>query len=278
MMKDRTSRGASEMAFTVRPGADPHAPLAGATVILTRPVGTAAAMSARARKLGGRSLSLPGLSLRPAASPARARSGLALLAKAEIVIFQSPAAVRFARALRPSLRLRRGAVALAIGEGTLRALARAGIDAIVPERGDSEGVLALAQLGRVRGRRIVLVGAAGGRDLIAPELRRRGARVELAEVYRRTAPRLTKVHFDALAAARDPLVTLVSSGEAMAHLAALLPSTLHAHLQSQMLVVSSARLAGIARRSGFRQVAIARSASPRDLLATAGDALARHRL
>jgi uroporphyrinogen-III synthase len=278
MMKDRTSRGASEMAFTVRPSADPHAPLAGATVIVTRPAGMAAAMRARARKLGGRSLTLPGLSLRPAASPASARSGLALLAKAEIAIFQSPAAVRFARMLRPSLRLRRGAVVVAVGEGTQRSLARAGIDAIVPERGDSEGVLALPQLGRVRGRRIALVGAAGGRDLIGPELRRRGARVELAEVYRRMAPRLTKVHFDALAAAPDPLVTLVSSGEAMAHLAVLLPSTLHAHLQSQVLVVSSARLAASARRSGFRQVAIARSASPRDLLAAAAAALARHRL
>ena len=266
------------MVFAVRPSPDPHPPLAGATVIVTRPAGTAATMSAQARKLGARSLALPGLSLRPVDSPAIVRSGLARLAKADIVIFQSPAAVRFARALRPSLRLRRGAVAVAIGDGTRRALARAGIDAIVPQRGDSEGVLALPELGRMRGRVIVLVGATGGRDLIAPELRRRGGHVELVEVYRRVAPRLTKVHFDALASAADPLVTLVSSGEAMAHLAALLPSTLHARLQSQMLVVSSARLAGIARRSGFRQVAIARSASPRDLFAAAAAALGRHRL
>lgn len=278
MIEDRTNRDASEMAFTLRSSADPHAPLAGATVIVTRPAGTGAAMGARARALGGRGLMLPGLSLRSVASPAAVRRALAELASTDIAIFQSPSAVRFARALRPSLRLRRGGIAIAIGDGTRRALTRAGIDAIVPDRHDSEGVLALTQLRRVRGRRIVLVGAAGGRDLIAPRLRRRGARVELVEVYRRVAPRLTKTHFDALAAARDPWVTLVSSGEALGNLAALLPRTLHAHLQAQMLVVSSARLAGVARRSGFRQIAVARSASARDLFAAAAAALARHRL
>jgi uroporphyrinogen-III synthase len=266
------------MVFTDRPGADPRAPLAGATVITTRPVGTAAPMAAQVRALGGRGFVLPGLSLREATSPATARRELAQLAKCDIAIFLSPAAVRFAQALRPSLRVARGSIAVAIGDGTRRSLARAGINAIVPERSDSEGVLALPELRRVRGRRIVLVGATGGRDLIAPRLRRRGARVALIEVYRRVAPRLTRMHFDKLAASPEPWVMLISSGEALTNLIALLPPSQLARLKAQILVVSSARLAALAREHAFAQIALARSAAPRDLIAAAAAALARHRL
>ena len=130
----------------------------------------------------------------------------------------------------------------------------------------------------MRGQRVALVGAPGGRDLIAPTLRRRGAKVEPIHVYRRVPPRLTRRHFDALGAARDPLIVLVSSGEALANLVALLPAPLLARLRAQILVVSSARLAVIARAQAFAQIVLARSAAPRDLIAAAAAALARHRL
>jgi uroporphyrinogen-III synthase len=140
------------------------------------------------------------------------------------------------------------------------------------------GRLELPELAHVRGRRIALVGAPGGRDLIAPALRRRGAKVEAIHVYRRVPPRLTQRHFDALALAPDPLITLVSSGEALAHLVALLPPPQLARLRAQILVVSSARLAALARTHAFAEIALARSAAPRDLFSAAAAALARHRL
>ena len=130
----------------------------------------------------------------------------------------------------------------------------------------------------MRGRRIALVGAPGGRDLIGPTLRRRGAKVEAIHVYRREPPRLTRRHFDALAAADDPLITLLSSGEALANLVAALPPPLLARLRAQTIVVSSARLAAAARAAGFGAIVPAASAAPRDLLAGAAHALARHRL
>jgi uroporphyrinogen-III synthase len=111
----------------------------------------------------------------------------------------------------------------------------------------------------VRARRIALVGAPGGRDLIAPTLRRRGANVETIHVYRRVPPRLTRRHFDALAAARDPLITLVSSGEALTHLVTLLPPPALARLRTQILVVSSARLAASAANPTWRKRSCVRS-------------------
>lgn len=252
----------------------PHAALEGATVVVTRPAGTSAALVRRLRGLGANALSIPGLSLRAAAHAARAVREAGF----EAWIFTSPAAVRFGAHLLP----KRGRAALrayAVGKGTARSLARHGITATIPlDRADSEGLLALPELKRVRGRRIALVGAPGGRELIAPALRRRGAKVEAIHVYRRVAPRLTRRHFDALAAARDPLIALVSSGEALANLVALLPPEALARLQAQILVVGSARLAAHARDEGFAEIALARSALPRDLVDAAAAALARHRL
>jgi uroporphyrinogen-III synthase len=254
---------------------DPHAALKGATIVVTRPAGTSAALARRVRALGARALVIPGLSLRQvdaAAAPVRG-------AGFDDWIFTSPAAVRFGAGVLPPRRMRARLRAFALGDGTARALARHGISAVVPpDRSDSEGILALPELKRVRGRRIALVGAPGGRDLIAPTLRRRGAKVEALGVYRRVPPRLTRRHFDALAAARDPLIMLVSSGEALAHLAALLPAPLLSRLKAQILIVSSARLAALAQGHAFAEIVLARSAAPRDLIAAAAAALARHRL
>jgi uroporphyrinogen-III synthase len=186
--------------------------------------------------------------------------------------------VRFAHRLAAPLRLR-DARAFAVGAGTRAVLARHGLDALAPSgRGESESLLALPELADVRGRRIAVVGAPGGRDLIVPTLRARGADVEPIHVYERLRPRLTRVHFQALAAATDPLLLLVSSGEALANLLVLLPAACLQRLRAQGIVVSSARLAAKARANGFADVSIADSAAPDDLLAAAARRLARHRL
>jgi uroporphyrinogen-III synthase len=250
------------------------APLEGATLLVTRPAGTAAPFLRLARSLGASAISVPGLSLRGSEANPRAGERRAF----DAWIFTSPAAVRFGLHALPPPRARKRLRAFAVGEGTARSLAQHGIAAIVPdERFDSEGLLALPELKHIRGQRIALVGAAGGRDVIAPTLRRRGAHVESLHVYRREPPRLTRRHFDAIEAADDPLITLVSSGEALGHLVALLPAAVLARLRSQSLVVSSARLAGIAREHGFAAIVQARSAAPRDLLAAAAAALERRR-
>lgn len=246
--------------------------LAGATVVITRPASTSAALARRIRALGGVPLSLPGLSLR-----ARAAPELTLTLAGESFdgwIFVSPAAVRFAFRTAPALCISPSALVCAVGAGTQRALARRGIACITPEtRSDSEGLLAHAGLADVAGRRFALVGAPGGRGLIAPALRARGATVDSIHVYERRAPRWTARTLDALRQARAPLVTLLSSGEALDNLAAHLPADLLARLRRQRLVVASERLAALAREQAFEHVYVAASALPADLLEAAGNAL-----
>lgn len=256
-----------------------HAALEGATVVITRPAGSGGAMAAQVRALGGRAAALPGLSLRAASDGDSIARALRAARDAPIWIFSSPAAVRFAFRLAPALRIPRATGVFAVGAGSARALSRHGIAAIVPTTtSDSEGLLGLTELSKVRGQRVVLVGAPGGRDLIAPALRRRGAKVEILHVYRREPPRLTQRHFDAIARLSNPLITLVSSAEALTNLVAQVPRTLLARLRGQSLVVSSARLAELARAQGFKEIVQARSALPRDLLDAAQTAIARHRL
>ncbi len=222
---------------------------------------------------------LPGLSLRGLPASSGALPKLADANAFDACIFNSPAAVRHAWSAWPSLQIASRSAVFAIGAGTSRALARHGIRALAPDRrNDSEGLLGLPGLAAIDGRHIALIGAPGGRDLIAPALRQRGAIVDEIHVYERAAPRLTRKHFDALAQADDPLITLLSSAEALAHLVTLLPAPLRRRLQRQSLVVSSERLAGIARARGFGNIFRAASAAPSDLVDGAVRALTQHRL
>jgi uroporphyrinogen-III synthase len=139
-------------------------PFSGIRVAITRPAGTGAAWARRVRELGGTPLLLPGASLRPASGTLVACRTLRAALACDVAIFTSPAAVRFAQRLGlPGTR----AHILAPGAGTLRALARAGFaHAEAPAREDSEGILELPVLQHIGGRRIGIIGAAGGRGLL----------------------------------------------------------------------------------------------------------------
>ena len=188
--------------------------------------------------------------------------------------------MRHAYALVPGLRFTRKTRVCAIGAGTARALARRGVrDVLWPrQRQDSEGLLALPELARLRGHSVALIDAPGGRDLLPGTLQSRGARVQRVHVYQRTAARLDRRHRAAVAAAAAPLVVQLSSLEALASLRAQLPEPLFARLAAGEAVVSSERVASAARAAGWRSVHRAASASLADMIAMTIVTLARHRL
>jgi uroporphyrinogen-III synthase len=240
-------------------------PLEGIRIAITRPVGTAAAWADRVRALGGAPLLLPGSSLHAVPDARAARAAMHDALACDVAIFTSPAAARFARRLG---RLRTTATVLAPGAGTRSALRRAGLRrAIAPAREDSEGILALPALRDVRGRRIGIIGAAGGRGLLDRELAGRGAAVIHAHVYQRLPARLDRRHADALRRnARAPLYVLLSSTEALANIVAGLPDDALRALLRGTAIASSARLAAAARKAGFARALRGESAHARGLL------------
>lgn len=247
------------------PVASKH-PLAGTRVAITRPVGSGGGLAHRVRVLGGEPLSLPGARLRAVRDAGTARAALRSALGCNVVIFTSPAAVRFGAALAE---LRTRAIVLAPGRGTAHALRRAGLARVIcPEREDSEGMLALPALSKVHGLRIGIIGADGGRGLLQHELAARGGSISIAHVYDRTAARLDSRHANALLRApHKPLFVLLTSAQALDNILAALPAGARRNLLAGTAVSSSERLADAARRAGFKRVLRAASAHADDLLA-----------
>jgi uroporphyrinogen-III synthase len=247
------------------PHVSSHGGLDGRVIVITRPAGTANTFARQVRHRGGVPLLLPGLSLRASEDVERARAQLREALRADdLLLFTSPAAVRFAAALAP---LRTRATVLAVGQGTAAALRRHGLAAQAPARQqDSEGLLDLPALRDLRGRGVALVGAPGGRGLLQQRLLDGGARLREVWVYRRTAPRLDRRHLEAVHQLRPSGRVLLSSAQALANLRNALPPEAWSRLCAAVGVVSSERLEAAAREAGFRRLRRAASALPTDLL------------
>ena len=242
-------------------------PLAGCYVISLRPVGAHASLRRAAAAQGAHVLALSPWRIETQ-DDVETRRALHNALAADIVIATSPAAVRAASALR-ALRKRSGQAWCAVGAGTAAALRRAGIDGVVaPSRMDSEGLLALAELQSIRGRSIGLLTAPGGRGLIAPTLRKRGAKLLRADVYRRVAIPFSPIALSRLRNVPSRPWLALGSGEALQLALTRLSADLAGKLREADVAVASERLAQAAREAGFRgRIAIAASARPRDLVA-----------
>lgn len=242
--------------------------LAGWHLISLRPAGGHDALRRAAAKHGAQVFALSPWRLQNR-SDAATRDALRDALSAERVVFTSPAAVKAAAALR-RLRPGTGRSWFAIGEGTASALKRAGIAPArirTPERQDSEGLLALPELQRLRGTEVGLITAPGGRDAIAPALRARGARVRRCDVYERVPTAQSAATLARLRGLVPPYAVVASSGEALRRTLASLPADLADKLRAGILVVASERIAALATEAGFRQPRIAAGPRPADLVA-----------
>lgn len=253
--------------------ADQALPLQHWCVLSLRPRGQHASLRAAAARFGARALALSPLAIE-AHDDAPTRGALKQALRADIVLYTSPNAVSAAAALQ-SLKPGRGQVVLAVGSGSLRALQRHGVSARAPARMDSEGLLAMAELADVAQRRIGLVTGSGGRGLLAPDLRKRGAEVSRVDVYARAALAPSPHALEKLRIAlADPQHTLLplSSGDALQQLLAGLPGALRKPFARIAVVAASTRLAEAAREAGFRRIAVATDARPASLLRAAAAA------
>ncbi|MFA7319873.1 MAG: uroporphyrinogen-III synthase, partial [Dokdonella sp.] len=110
--------------------AHPHLPpLAGASIIVTRPATDATALMRAARARGALAVRLPGVSIRGVDNADVARRALLAARSAQFWIFTSPNAVRHCLRLLGAAAAAHLPAALAVGAGTQRALARHGIAA-----------------------------------------------------------------------------------------------------------------------------------------------------
>ncbi len=228
--------------------------------MVTRPREQAAGLAARIEAVGGRPLLYPAMEIDGPADRAAAERIVDRLETYDLAIFISPTAVQKALELmRPRRRWPAGVRTAAVGRASRAELERQGIGgAIAPDTGaDSEALLARPELAHVAGKRIVIFRGEGGRELLGDTLAQRGASVDYAECYRRSAPRQDPAPLlDAWARGAVHAVTS-SSSAGLGHLATALGEAGAARLRATPLFVSHARIADAARRLGAREVIVA---------------------
>jgi len=168
-------------------------PLAGRSVVVTRPAHQAEAFARLIKNAGGRAILFPAIEIRDVKDPWSVTRLVDRLDQYDLAIFVSPNAVERAMKLISARRKfpRRLQVAT-VGGASVRALERLGITGVVAPQGryDSESLLDLPALAAVKGLRVVIFRGEGGRELLGETLRERGAVVEYAECYRRVKPEL----------------------------------------------------------------------------------------
>lgn len=230
-------------------------PLAGRTILVTRPAHQAGRLAQKVAAAGGEAFVFPALGIEPVAAD-RLVEGLAYLAAADIVIFVSPNAAQFGMAAIHAGGGLSGALRVfAVGPGTARALAAQGVEgAIAPDGQDSEALLALPDLQAVAGRRVVIVRGVGGRPLMADTLRARGADVHFMECYRRTCPHADPAPLLARWQAEGIDAVTVASAETLHNLATLLGEPGGRLLAATPLFAPHEKIAEAARRFGIAHV------------------------
>lgn len=221
-------------------------PLAGLRVLVTRPAHQAANLLIRLEDAGASVQALPLLAIAPPRDAEAARQALQDFADADGWIFTSANAVHGAAQLHADhwpLQL------LALGQGTVRALAAHGHYAIAPEGGGSEDLLLWPELTEVQDRRLLIVTGENPRSVLAETLRVRGAVVGLAACYRRE--RIAHAASTFATAIEQADVLLLSSGEGLGALLHGVPATHQAQLLAMPLLLPSQRVAMQARHTGF---------------------------
>ena len=260
--------------------------LSGVRVLVTRPEPAAERLAQAFAGEGAVPIRVPAIVIAPVADTASAERLRERLSGVAVAVFTSVNAVEGLFGLAPGVPP--GGlppVALAVGRATAEALRARRVAGVRTPAGrfDSEGLLACPELDaeRVRGRLVAIVKGEGGRGLLACELRRRGAEVIEADVYRRQAPERLAAMLDGV---REPIdVVTVTSAEALDNLLGAAPWTAP-WLSRRLLVTASGRIAGIARARNLSRVTVAEGADDasiveaavRGLAGAPGTAVRRH--
>jgi uroporphyrinogen-III synthase len=251
--------------------------LAGLRVLVTRPTHQAPPLCQLIARAGGTPLAVPAIEITPPSDPGALERILEHLDRFDLAIFVSPNAVtRALETLRQRGRALPARLLVAcVGGASARTLAEHGVATMVtPARSDSEGLLELAPLREVAGKRVVIFRGEGGRELLAETLRARGAEVEYAECYRRQRPRT-----DASALARDFMqqridVVTITSADALRNLIDMIGPLAATRLAKTPLVVVSERLRDLAHELGHAaEITVTTEASDEAIVA-ALDAIA----
>ncbi|MGH2974254.1 MAG: uroporphyrinogen-III C-methyltransferase [Solirubrobacterales bacterium] len=163
-------------------------PLHGQRVVVTRARAQASGLAKRLRNLGAGVVELPAIRIEPLLDSDEVKRAAASIRDYSLICLTSPNGVRLLfealHAAGLDSRALSGATIAAIGPGTARALARAGIAAdVVPERFVAESLVEALNEVEISGKRALVARPAEARDVIPDHLAGRGAEVDVVDLY-----------------------------------------------------------------------------------------------
>lgn len=197
-------------------------PLSQIRVLVTRPAAQAENLCSNIEAEGGQVSRFPVMEIVPAPDLAAAKQRFAQIEQYWLVIFISANAVKHSVDLigeiPPSVNLS------AVGPATLRGLQAHKLRVEITPKApfNSEALLAHPALQDMADKKVLIVRGAGGREVLAQQLRQRGAEVDYAEVYERAIPDSDPAPLiDSLKSGKIDIVT-VSSNQMLENLLKIL--------------------------------------------------------
>jgi uroporphyrinogen-III synthase len=231
-------------------------PLAGLNIVVTRPRDQAAQLVQSILALGGVCTQFPLLEITPLADDRALHRLISRLHEFHLAIFISPNAVRFGmEAIIKAGGLPGTMQVASVGLSSAKALLEYGVKKVISpqQRFDSEALLELPELQKVRDKNIVIFRGDSGRELLGDTLKLRGAQVEYIGCYLRSKP---QHDVNDLLEARPDALT-VSSSEALNYLTEMLGPAGRERLFTLPLFVSHSRIAAAAQQQGWQHIVTA---------------------
>lgn len=234
-------------------------PLAGKSVVVTRPVHQSQAFARLIKNAGGRPILFPAIEIRDVEDLGPFTRLIDRLDQYDLAIFISPNAVERAMTLISARRkFPRRLPVVTVGGGSARALERSGIAGVVApqSRYDSEGLLDLPAFAAMSGKRVVIFRGQDGRELLGETLSARGAVVEYAECYRRVKPDLDAAPLLQAWSGKGIDAITVTSSEGLRNFAEMVGPAGRERLLGTPLFVPHPRIAEAAHGLAVRKVIV----------------------
>ena len=229
--------------------------LEGLKILVTRPEHQAASLCKLIEDHGGTAIRFPVIEINKSDNQQAAEKLLNNISQYDIGIFLSRNAVDWTMKLpgdkHPALE---GLTLIAIGATTAEVLEQSLSRHVIVNNGiNSESLLEIDALSadEVGGKRIIIFRGQGGREHLATTLRKRGAKVDYAEVYRRDCPVHDKDIISQLWIRDTPDAVIVTSNNGLQNLFVLLNDEQRSILLSKQLIVMGKRMLGFSIGFGF---------------------------
>lgn len=231
------------------------ADLDGIGVLVTRPLNQSQELAARIQQAGGEVYILPALDIAAVPLNPGLKAILQRLEEFDMAIFISANAVsRALNFIHSRGRLPQHWRIAAVGKASAKALQSCGYHVHIMPTGqfNSEVLLENPELHQVTAKKILIFRGEGGREVLAETLKKRGAHVEYAEVYRRIRPQVDTGPVLKAWARGNIHIVIATSNEILRNLYDMVGTLGQQWLINTPLVVISERMTAVARELGFK--------------------------